>query len=162
MKRIICLFLCFAMCVCFLACEKEREEVDLSSENILDYVFIDLEFGDLGISENMAVTRDEEYYLTCMLTITIKPKKDYAFSDASVTCALNEGDEWTPLKKRAEKQTLFNSANDWSGTIKLDKEGYGEATVFLFCYSDTYDKMHPSSIQWECSAVGASGIAIER
>lgn len=159
MKKLVCLFLCIALCGCLASCSAEPEEVVLSKDNLSEYVSIELTFGEVDVADNESPTHDEKYYLTCLATITIKPKGDYAFTDASVSCVLDEGGRWTPVKSGSIGATDF--LYDWNGGISLDKEGYGETTVSLFCYSDTYDKMHPSSEEWECYAISAAGAAVK-
>ena len=156
MKKLICLILCIALCVCLVSCSSEPEEVALSEENLSKYVSVDITFGEVSVADNKSLTHNEKYYLTCFATITVKPKRDCSFTDASVYCVLNEGGRWTPVKTRG-KMTATDFLYGWSGVIRLDKEGYGETTVSLFCYSNTYDRMHPSSEAWKCYAIDAYG-----
>lgn len=158
MKKLVCLFLCIAFCVCFASCSAEPEEVVLGKDNLSEYVSIELTFGEVDVADNESPTHDGKYYLTCLATITIKPKGDYTFTDASVSCILNEGGRWTPMKTSGSL-TGSDLLYEWDGSLQLDKEGYGETTVSLFCYSDTYDRMHPSSVEWECYAISATGTA---
>lgn len=157
MKKFVCSFLCIALCVCLAYCSAEPEEVTLSKENLSEYVSIVLTFGEVDVADNESTINREKYYLTCLATITIKPRGDYVFTDTSVACVLDEGGRWTPIKKTNEKQTALDMLYEWSGGIQLDKEGYGETTVSVYCYSDTYDKMHPSSAEWGCYAISATG-----
>ena len=161
MKKFICLFLCIALCGCFIGCSEKTEEITLSRENVSEHVSIELSFGEVNVAANESPVRSEKYYLTCLATISVKPKGDYDFTDASVLCVLDEGGRWTPVKTN-EKTTAFDTAYDWDGNIPLDKEGYGETTVSLYCYSNTYEAVHPSSQKWECYAIGASGTVIQK
>ena len=156
MRRFACLLLCIALCGCFVSCSSEPEEVTLSKDNISEYVSVEVTFGEVDVADNESTIHRGKYYLTCLATITVKPKGDYIFTNTSVSCVLDEGGRWLPVRASGSV-----SASDllyyWSGNIQLDKEGYGETTVSVFCYSDTYDKMHPSAENWACYTLSGSG-----
>ena len=160
MKKLVCLFLCIILCFCVASCSKAPEEISLNEENISEYVSVEVTFGEVDVADNEKPTHNEKYYLTCLATISIKPKGNYTFENVSVSCALNEGGRWSPIKSSG-KMKAVDFQYDWHGSINLDKDGYGEKTVSIFCYSDTYDKIHPSSANWECFAFSASGTAIK-
>ena len=155
MRRFICLLLCVALCGCFASCSDEPEEVALSEDNISEYVSVEVTFGEVDVSDNASTIHSEKYYLTSLATITVKPKGDYIFTNAFVSCVLDEGGKWKAIKSGSTD--AVDLLSDWSGSISLDKEGYGKTTVSLFCYSNIYDKMHPSSAKWECYAASATG-----
>ena len=155
MRRFICLLLCVALCGCFASCSDEPEEVALSKDNISEYVSVEVTFGEVDVSDNASTIHSEKYYLTSLATITVKPKGDYIFTNAFVSCVLDEGGKWKAIKSGSTD--AVDLLSDWSGSISLDKEGYGKTTVSLFCYSNIYDKMHPSSAKWECYAASATG-----
>lgn len=160
MKKIICLLLCIALCSCFVSCNKEPEEITLTKENFSDYAFIDINFGEVTITETDASiwNQDEKYYLTCMATVTVKPKGNYTFKNASVSLKLSRQNDWIPM--RAHSPNLGSTTPDWSGSVQLDKNGYGEITVFFYHYSNTYEKKHPAIFRWECSRGNISGTLI--
>ena len=160
MRRFVCVLMCIALCGCFISCSAESEEVALSRDNISEYVSVEVTFGEVNVADNESTIHKSKYYLTCLATITVKPKGDYVFTDTSVSCVLDEGGRWFPIRASGSV-SASDLLYDWSGSVQLDKEGYGEAAVSLYCYSDTYDKMHPSAENWECYASSASGTVTE-
>lgn len=142
MKKLICFSLCVIMlCGCCTACK--HEEVSLTKDNISDYISIEITFGEVSVEENNTSGRLGKYYITSLATISIKPKGDYKFTDASVTCFLNKTGSWY----------VSNTSN----TLNLDKDGYGEKTVMVYSYSMKSQGVYPSSVNWNPRASNASG-----
>lgn len=157
MKKLFCLFLCIVLCGCFVSCSKEPKEISLSKDNLTEYLAVDIVFGEVKATENESSIYSAKYYLTCMATVSVKPKGDYTFTNTNVVCVLDKSGGWTPIKKTGGNRNAYDVLYDWNANIQLDKEGYGETTVTLFCYSNTYNRVHPSSKKWKCYAVSAEG-----
>lgn len=160
MKKFVCILLCIIICGCFVLFLKVPKKNTLDQNNILDYVSIEINFGDVNIFDNDS-SQNYKYYLTCLATITVKPKGNYDFTDASVTCALGKetllySNPWNPKRTYLEDNNIIY-LKDWEKKIQLDKDGYGETTVFLTCHSNSYDDMHPYAAYWRLSASDAAG-----
>ena len=158
MRKLLSLIICVAICICASSCARKTDMVTLERENLSEYLSVDVTFGEVSVFNNESRINNGKYYLTCLATISVKPQGDFAFEGASVFCVLDEGGEWTPIEtKKTGGIKIADLMYDWEGRVSLDKEGYGETTVYLYCYSDTYDKIHPSFEEWKCYASGAKG-----
>lgn len=165
MKRIIkicSLVLCIATMLTCSACKDAPEKVNLSEENILDYVFLDINFGEVDVHDNPnQLYSSKEYYLTCLATISVKPKGDFSFEGASILCKFKLTDNWIPLKKG--HMILSQKVDEERGyTIQLDKDGYGEKNVLVYCYGDRFHEQHPSRVEWNLTASSPKGTVTPR
>lgn len=164
MKRIIkicSLVLCIATMLTCSACKDAPEKVSLSEKNILDYVFLDINFGEVDVHDNPSVIySSNKYYLTCLATISVKPKGDFCFEEASVFCEFKPTDSWIPLQKSNLAAMVPDSKRSY--IIQLDKDGYGEKNVLVYRYDDYFDKRHPSSVEWNLTASSPKGTVTPR
>ena len=160
MKKLIAVFLCFSYILCLFSCKK-ASGADISTDNIFDYVNISETYGDVSVTENVSGTNSGKYYLTCTATLRVSPKGDYSFTDAFLVVGINGGGEWTAIQPGGKELNGVDLLYEWNGKIALDKDGYGETTVFMYCYSNTYDKMHPSRFVWYYSVASADGTVTE-
>lgn len=153
MKKLLCLIMCAVICFNFASCSEPAapEKITLTKDNVLDYVFIDVYFGEVNVYENETFTYRGKYYLTCVATISVKPKGDFRFEDASLACNV-ETDNWLPS---------YSAADSYNYTIMLDKDGYGEKSIFVYGYSDMYQLLHPSRVAWDLFPYKANGTVIK-
>lgn len=153
MKKLIATVLLISTLVCWVSCS----ETVIDINNISNYVFVDVSFGELNVQE--AIDKKEEYYLTCLATITVKPKGDFLFKDATVSCTIDKkytaGGKHHLWKVICESESIFSIVGK---EIPLDYKGYGETTLLLYCYADDYEKYyHPSIYSWNLNIRKASG-----
>ena len=153
------------LCLTMFSCNKKSE--DITTENIKDYVSITLSFGDVSIEkyeEESPYNTDNtltKYYLHCMCTITVKPKADYNFKDASLEVSIPENGFWSVLNSERGGTSLASRYGKLNGpvTIPLDKEGYGSRSVFVYTTSDEFVGFHPLNRGggWKYTISKASG-----
>ena len=141
MKRIVSIFLLAAIMLSLFSCTatEPKAPVSLTKENVTDYVFLDYSFSELMV---------EKLFQQCTLTINIKPLADYDFNNASceVSYTVSEAKEWT---------VVGTTTLSGKKTIRLDKEGYGEAVINLFAIV-IGDYTHPAELDWSISITDAS------
>ncbi len=153
MKKIICLLLCAIICLCCVSCEKK-----ISTDNMDDYVFIEISFGEITHEFNTTKLTDETYYITCAATIIVKPRADYSFENASINLKLEIPAPWKIAHVASQMEKFSpDSFPSWQGTINLDKNGYGEKTIFLYCYCDYFEGVHPAKYKIEQEITSVSG-----
>lgn len=171
MKRIVTFILAitfiFAACCSFAGCKAFTKEIELTDENASDYLFTNITYGNVQITEN----KDGTYYISCVATITVQSKGDYLFEAAQCTLRTGWG-KWIRTYSEnkdniSAPQSSFSGGalrkeSYWQGTIQLDKNGDGCMTVFLYQKAaDTYLGEHPISLHATASFSKASGTVIE-
>jgi hypothetical protein len=136
----------------------------LSTENLSDYVFIEINFGEITHDPSTRYVpvingkKEERQYITCLATITVKPRADYSFTNASVKLKIDVPQPWKIAHvKNSLENYAPNAFPSWEGTINLDKNGYGEKTIFLYCYNDYFEEMHPANYKITQEITSASG-----
>ena len=148
MKRILSLLLSFILIISFSSCtpDEQKTPISLTKENFSDYIFLDYYFSELMIDEYSSSSIG--YYTQCTLTIKIKPLRDYDFNGASVEVSYSA--EQTQGWRMVGENTLSGRK-----TVRLDKDGYGEAVINLFAYGfDNY--IHPAELDWSISITDAN------
>lgn len=160
MKKAIAILLCVACMLCLTSCNKSRE-TQLTTDNAFNYVHHTLTFGEITVRENTKpAINSGKYYITCTATLRIAPSADYSFSDAFIWLGFDFKDGWRAIRvgnNTAGTSILYT----WDDVIHLDKDGYAIRTIELFCYSNDYDKLHPSRAKYEYSLASADGTVTE-
>lgn len=159
MKRLLTVILLCSVLLLSSCAEEEIPEISLSTENIREYVAVNLSFGDIAAEESDS----GGYYLSCICYIDIVPTGDYKFDSASIGYNLPSTSDWKAVE-------VNGSENDWeiktthntlNASIKLDKDGYGSTRVYLYCYSSSIEKMHPTQRgEWSLDIQGVSGTVV--
>lgn len=160
MKRLLILIL-LCSTVLFSSCsEDELSEISLSTENIREYIAVNLSFGDIVAEEISAGS----YYLSCICYIDIVPIGDYKFNSASIGYNLPSTKDWKAVEvngseKDSEIKTIYNTQN---AVLKLDKDGYGSTRIYLYGYSSSIEKMHPTQRgEWKLDIQSVSGTVFD-
>ena len=173
MKQLLILMLALILCLSLSGCDNDNSEIALESDNILDYVNIQLVFGNVeqiiyepedDDSNSFPSFISSDRYLSCMCYIYVTPKADYKFENASLT--------FTIPKKQSSSSGFYvwtiDSGKTIPGlttdkceqTINLDKDGYGVGSIR---FSKTGDTGHPLSTDedWKVEIKDAAGKVIE-
>lgn len=159
MKRLLTVILLCSVLLLSSCAEEEIPEISLSTENIREYVAVNLSFGDITAVESAS----GGYYLSCICYIDIVPTGDYKFDSASIGYNLPSTSDWKAVEvngseKDSEIKTTHNTLN---ASIKLDKDGYGSTRVYLYCHSSSIEKMHPTQKgEWSLDIQSVSGTVI--
>lgn len=151
MKKILFFIIALVFAVCSVSCAKASEEIELNTlgnDGIRQYLSIDLTFSDFDFAKSTSSIHKDEYYIMCTATVIVKPVGDYSFENASVVVHLRDNDIWRSARKSSSNTIGATFTHEWFGRINLDKNGYGKATIFMTRYSDTYEYVHPSTIDW--------------
>lgn len=157
MKRIVTLLIAVLLTISMVSCAQEPTE--LTSKNILDYINVQLVFGNIEqcFMENsysgiiLGDSNKETTYtsfISCMCYIYVSPKGNYNFENASVEIGLENdsfSDGW--LISEAEDSGIRS-------VVRLDKNGYGIASVHLRSKSEID---HPAG-DIEYSVIHAFGL----
>ena len=160
MKRVLTVLLIISILLCAVSCGKKGEAVTLNTENVLDYVSYTLTFDGITVRENTNITMNGEYYVTCTATLRIAPRSDLSFDDAFIWLGLEFDKGWYAVRvggSNSGTALLY----DWDDVIRLDKDGYAERTIELFCYANSYDKLHPSAAKCNYTVCSAGGTLTE-
>lgn len=155
MKRILIFMLMLVLCFGMFGCENKKEVVELKSNNILDYVNIQLVFGNVEqiIREDDDNIILSDRYLSCVCYVYVSPKAEYKFQNATVTFtipAVGNLFNWSI----SGGKTTNSISNKWEETIYLDKEGYGVTSLKFYKNGDTG---HPLDSEWEVKIIKAAG-----
>ena len=148
MKRTVSIFLLAAIMLSLFSCTvaEPKPPVSLTKENVTDYVFLDYSFSELMLDEHTSSNID--YYAQCTLTVKIKPLADYDFNDAS--CEVSYSVPVTNGWRTIGGSTTLSGKK----TVRLDKDGYGEAVINLYAYVfESYT--HPAELDWSISITDA-------
>lgn len=159
MKRLLTLILLCSVLLLSSCAEEEIPEISLSSENVREYVAINLSFGDIAVEESAS----GGYYLSCICYIDIIPTGDYKFNSASIGYNLPSTSDWKAVEVNGSEKDgeIRTTHNTLDASIKLDKDGYGNTRVYLYCYSSSIEKMHPTQRgEWSLDIKSASGTVI--
>lgn len=172
MKKFLAIFFVLSICFSLVSCEKK-----LTASNIEDYVFIDLSFGEIQIYEyedtDLSGNIVTKYYMTSLCYIDVFPKSDYSFSNTSLKINIPENGSWKVYNLTDEPKPGFSNPllesfpSDWEVEIKLDKEGYGSTTAFVYAIiSDSlfgdFKKEHPCvEYNWQYKIKSVSGSVVK-
>lgn len=138
MRKFVCLLICIVLCISLPSCADKT--VKLTQQNIQDYVWIDISYSEWEVTDaGSSLLYAEYYYVTCTATISIRPRGDYSFADASCYYELPFVPDYS---SRIDCWRLSDGQNRH---IKLDKDGYGEKVVYLYRYSSKDKKEYPST-----------------
>lgn len=164
MKKIVTLLIAVLLTISIASCAQESTE--LTSTNILDYINVQLVFGNteqhtkegwsLGILDDEETK--EDIYTSCMCYIIISPKADYKFENASLNLTLEQiglisTKKWT-VNVYGSHENIYTD----SFTIYLDSRGYGITSVQL---TRNTDNDHPINYNFETSVSSATGSVYE-
>jgi hypothetical protein len=166
MKKAFIVFIIFlSVCLNFVACENQSQQINLNASNINEYVNIQLVFGN--VEENTyteVVSQEQVNYLSCVCYVIVTPKSNYNFTNAKITLGIKKGlfsetDAWSP-----KVYSIYTTVKD-SGecTVQLDKNGYGVSSIYFEKKGATLIGMqnvanHPlTDTQWSTTIKSASG-----
>lgn len=159
MKRFLVVLLLCSLLLLSACSEEEVQKISLSEGNIRDYVAINLSFGDISVKE----LSTGDYYLSCICYIDVFPKSDYKFDSVSMMYNLPSSDIWKAVEVNGSENDseIKTTHNTLHASLKLDKEGYGNTRVYMYCYSPTTEKMHPTQKgEWALDIQSVSGTVI--
>lgn len=181
MKKIICLIICISFCLCFWSCgnrkEEDTQEVSLTTQNLKDYVAVNLSFGDVNVTESSGTTSpssittpQKTYYLSCICYVDIVPTGDYKFDSVQIKYDLPSKTEWKAVEVNGSEGSpsneikTINSKSNLDPIINLDKDGYGSTRIYMYYKSDFFHKpkslneAHPTqSGDWALDMISVSG-----
>jgi hypothetical protein len=166
MKKIVVCLLSIIICIISCSCNENRqdvtpEKIEITKDNIREYVTIELVFESIDSYK----TSDEEdssneYTNVCVAKVNVKPKADYAFENASLTYRVSGPTTWK-IHQNEKYPHLSNKitagGNKNITDMSIDKEGYGESSIFLRNQSSSITNPHNVSSPWNIEIVGAVG-----
>jgi hypothetical protein len=125
---------------------EQEEKVTLTTANAKDYIGTNLCFSEIYVTD--MPSKDTER-LSCVCNIEVFPVGDYRFEQASVTIS----------PKSRPTIVLYMPETEWfvspaEITVKLDKDGYGRASVYFSCVN--HPKEAPDSVPQEAMDVYTS------
>ena len=156
MRKIFALALCFSMLACLFSCEKNEKSIGFTTDNAFEFVSYTLAFDGITVRENTNATMSGKYYITCTATLRVAPRAEYSFDDAYLWFGFDFDGGWNAIhvgNNTAGTSLIY----DWDDVVRLDKDGYAERTIELFCYANSYDKLHPSNAKYDCKLCTAGG-----
>lgn len=156
MKKILFIIFTLLISISLYSCstfqKTQNEKTELSSSNILDYVKIDISFDKVTAEEKKTLSYIS-YDLYSSVTVKISPKDDYVFSNASISYELRDIGNWKRVNSKVNAESMLGII---SGTIQLDKSGYGEQTINIRC-NHTSKTYKPSNEKWTTNISSAEG-----
>ena len=146
------------------ACEnQEPTTINLTSENIFDYINIDFCFGDMNVQtkeEKLSIlssNTETYYYVNCVCDIKFSPKANYNFKDLNMSISIKSTDWDVKGEKISPSGDSFLSIANRK-IFSLDKEGYGTCTVLFSQRTEDISSLHPlQNKDWEYTITNISG-----
>ena len=169
MKKIVCVIICISLSLCLVSCKNEEL---LTLENAENKIKTSISFGEVSVMSNVkkTATNNKDYYLECMATIRVFPTADYSFNNVSIVCGvynarISKVSYYCGTKIDTSLDTKYKSMFGypsplWYGEIQLDKNGYGECTLYLYLYSDDCFENHPSREAWNIKIFDVKGTVV--
>ena len=161
MRKILAFILCVAALLCLFSCNKKEKKTSLTTDNVFELVSHTLTFGEITVRENTNTAMSGKYYVTCTATLRISPCADLSFINAKIWLGLNFDKGWYAVRV-GNNNSGTSLIYDWDDVIRLDKDGYAERTIELFCYTNSYDKLHPSNARCDYTVCSVEGTVTEK
>ena len=149
MKKIYSLILILCLAISLFSCgSEESQPITLTNTNYEDYLNVEISFGDFNVQAVeepiglLSNTTETNYYVNCLCYVTITPKSDYSFKDASIGFKI-EKSGWEVEYSIINPTVKIGGTKQDYDRVYLDKDGYGVCSVLLTQKTTDATKLHP-------------------
>ena len=144
--------------------DQETNEIELSKENIQNYLKVEIEYTDFKIDTiDELIGENYRYNYVCTIRYKVSPRGDYKFRESKVLVEIRDEDlnEWRSSCNVSKDGNISNFFVYRREKIYLDLRGYGECETVWRLSSTNVNVGHPKYEDWNWQISGSGTIVEE-